>query len=146
MKLRIAAVAAAATAIWPGAAAACESGSLQETVNLMVSLGQHGDGAEIREATDSIDRLTQNCPADPHVLKTAALARATLADNVADVAARLALRKQALADFDRSAALVTPASKPRDVMLNGQEMQVGFSDAIELRRALVEAIEEDRPR
>jgi hypothetical protein len=135
---------AAAILCAPGAAEACTPDALQQTVSLMVSLGQHGEGADASEAAASLDGITAQCPLDPHVLKAAALALATLADEVEDKPVRIKLREQALADFDRSAALVTPSVKQRQVMLNGQPMAIGFSDNAELRKELAAALAEDR--
>lgn len=135
---------AAATILAAPAALACPDGSLQETTNLMVSIGQHGDGVDPAEATASIDEKTAACSANPHVLKVAALARATLADVVEEKPTRLAIRQAALADFDRAVTLAGASAEALPVMINGQQMAVDFDDNAELRAALVAALEEER--
>lgn len=135
---------AAATILAAPAALACPDGSLQETTNLMVSIGQHSDGVDPAEATAAINEKTAACPASPHVFKVAALARATLADVIEEKAARLELRQAALADFDRAVTLAGASAQALPVMINGQQMAVDFDDNAELRAALVAALEEER--
>lgn len=135
---------AAATILAAPAAMACPDGALQETTNLMVSIGQHGDGVDPAEATASIDAKTSACATNPYVLKVAALARATLADVIKEKATRLELRQAALADFDRAVTLAGNATEALPVMINGQQMAVDFDDNAELRAALVAALEEER--
>jgi hypothetical protein len=135
---------AAATIFAAPAALACPEGALQETVSVMVSIGQHGEGVDPADATTSIDALTASCPANPYVLKVAALTRATLAEAVSDKPARISLREHALADFEKAAALTTEATPAATVMINGMEMDLGFEDNAELRAALVDALEEER--
>lgn len=134
---------ASATILAAPAAMACPDGSLQETANLMVSIGQHGEGVDPAEATASIDEKTSACPANPHVLKVAALARATLADEIEEKPIRLQLRQAALADFDRAVAAAGANTNALPVMINGQQMAVDFDDNTELRAALVAALEEE---
>jgi hypothetical protein len=134
---------AAATILAAPAAMACPDGALQETANLMVSIGQHGEGVDPAEATASIDENTSACPANPHVLKVAALARATLADVIVEKPVRLQLRQAALADFDRAVAAAGANADALPVMINGQQMAVDFDDNTELRAALVAALEEE---
>ncbi len=135
---------AAATILAAPAAMACPDGALQETTNLMVSIGQHGEGVDPVEATASIDAKTAACPANPHVFKVAALARATLADVIEEKTIRLELRQAALADFDRAVTLAGASAEALPVLINGQQMAVDFDDNAELRAALVAALEEDR--
>jgi hypothetical protein len=135
---------AAATFFVAPAALACPKSALQETVSLMVSIGQHGEGMDPTDATTSIDALTASCPANPYVLKVAALTRATLAEAVADKPARISLREHALADFEKAAAMTTAATPTTQIMINGMEMDFGFDDNAELRAALVDALEEER--
>ena len=134
---------AAATILAAPAAMACPDGALQKTASLMVSIGQHGEGVDPAEATASINEKTTACPANPHVLKVAALARATLADVVEEKPIRLQLRQAALADFDRAVTLAGANTEALPVMINGQKMSVDFDDNTELRAALVAALEEE---
>jgi hypothetical protein len=135
---------ATAAAFTAPAAFACPEGSLQETVSVMVSIGQHGEGVDAAEASASIDAITSACRDNPHVLKASALARSTLADLVVDKPTRLRLRQAALADFDRAVTLVTGSTKPAPAMLNGQPIEIAFDDNADLRAALQAALEEDR--
>lgn len=143
MKFSILASAATVVFVAPSAFA-CPDGTLQETVNLMVSVGQHGEGVDIDETSTAIDAQTAACKDDPYVLKVAALARSTLADVSEETTDRVKLREQALADFDRSASLASVGAPSEPVMINGQPMMIGFSDTAELRAALVAALDEDR--
>ncbi len=143
--MKFSTLASAATVVFVAPSAfACPAGSLQETVNLMVSVGQHGEGADTDETEAAIDEQTAECQSDPYVLKVAALARATLADTADDKADRLKLREQALADFDRSASLASVGAPSELVMINGQAMAIGLGDTAELRAALIAALDEDR--
>ncbi len=125
-------------------AIACPDGSLQATVNLMASVGRHGEEVDIDQTSAAIDEHTAACEANPYVLKVAALARSTLADVAEDKTDRVKLREQALADFDRSASLASVGAPSERVMINGQAMMIGFSDTAELRAALIAALDEDR--
>ena len=143
MKFRT--IASAATVVFVAPSAfACPDGSLQETVNLMVSVGQHGESIDVDETSTAIDDHAAECQTNPYVLKVAALARATLADVADDRVDRVKIREQALADFDRSASLASVGAPSELVMINGQAMAIGFSDTVELRAALVAALDEDR--
>ena len=55
---------AAATILAAPAAMACPDGSLQETTNLMVSIGQHGDGVDPAEATAAITKVFSGAISD----------------------------------------------------------------------------------
>lgn len=126
--------------------AACVSkdAALQDTVNLMVSLGQHEDGVDIAEATQSLDERVAAAPDNPYVLKVAAMARAGLANNAQDRAKRVRLRQDALAQFDRAIALAKPKAPPRAVMMNGQPMDIELSDLADLRAGLFATVQTDR--
>lgn len=126
--------------------AACVSrdAALQAAMNLMVSLGQHEDAVDIAEATASLDERIAAAPNDPYVLKVAAMARTGLANNAPDRAARIKLRQDALAQFDRAIALARPDAAPRAVMMNGQPMEVGLSDLADLRAGLFATVQTDR--
>ena len=143
MKFRTLASAATVVFVTPSAFA-CPDGSLQETVNLMVSVGQHGESVDLDETATAIDEHAAECQSNPYVLKVAALARSTLADTADDQTDRVKLREQALADFDRSASLASVGAPSELVMINGQAMAIGFGDTQELRAALVAALDEDR--
>ena len=143
--MKFSTLASAATVVFVAPTAfACPDGALQATVNLMVSVGQHGEGVDIDETSTAIGEHTAACEANPYVLKVAALARSTLADVAEDKTDRVKLRDQALADFDRSASLASVGALSEPVMINGQAMMIGFSDTAELRAALIAALDEDR--
>ena len=72
MKFSILASAATVVFVAPSAFA-CPDGTLQETVNLMVSVGQHGEAVDVDETSASIDEHIAACKDDPYVLKVAAL-------------------------------------------------------------------------
>jgi hypothetical protein len=126
--------------------AACASSDavLQDTVSLMVSIGQHEDGVDIAEATASLDEKVAAAPDDPYVLKVAAMTRTSLANNAQDRATRVKLRHDALAQFDRAIALAKPNAPPRPVMMNGQPMDIGLGDLADLRANLFATVQTDR--
>lgn len=115
------------------------SANLQETASLMVSIGQHGEDASASDVTDlsaQIDEQVAAAPKDPFVLKLAAQSRTTLARYASDPAQRTALRRQALAEFDKAISLSKSATASRLVMINGQETEIDLKDIPDLRTQL----------
>ncbi len=132
-----------------GLAIACatdgaSNAALQETASLMVSIGQHGEGVDPAEAAGRLDAQVAANPNDPYILKLAATARANLADLAQDRAMRVRLRQEALAEFDRAIGLSTPEAPARSVLINGQEMDVDFTDLAGLRASLFMTVQTDR--
>jgi hypothetical protein len=131
-------------------AAACvsaggsENAALQDTVGLMVSIGQHGEGVDVSEAAASLDEKVAVAPNDPYVLKVAAMTRASLANKAPDRATRVKLRQDALAQFDRAISLAKPNAPPRTVMMNGQPMDIDLGDLAGLRADFFATVQTDR--
>ena len=119
------------------------SAALQDTASLMVSIGQHGEGASAADVADlsaQIDEQVAAVPTDPFVLKLAAQSRVTLASYTEDMAARTALRQKALAEFDKAITLSKPDTASRIVKLNGQDTEVDLKDIPDLRKQLAATI------
>ena len=96
------------------------SSTLQETASLMVSIGQHGEGASTADISDlsaQIDEQVSAAPSDPFVLKLAAQSRTTLASYAEDGAQKAALRQKALAEFDKAITLSKPETASRIVKI-----------------------------
>lgn len=150
MKLASLVLAASAFALAACASTpAAESGSVgspiaasavqQETASLMVSIGQHGEGASTADITDlsaQIDAQVAAAPSDPFVLKLAAQSRTTLAGYAEDKAQRTALRQKALAEFDKAITLSKPETASRIVKINGQDTEIDLKDIPDLRAQL----------
>ncbi|MEQ1780449.1 MAG: hypothetical protein ABMA14_03755 [Hyphomonadaceae bacterium] len=123
----------------PAETAAPASAALQETASLMVSIGQHGEGASVSDIADlsaQVDAQVAAVPSDPFVLKLAAQSRQTLASYTEDKAQRTALRQKALAEFDKAITLSKPETASRIVKINGQDTEVDLKDIPDLRAQL----------
>ena len=123
----------------PAETAAPASATLQETAGLMVSIGQHGEGASTADVTDmsaQIDKQVAAAPSDPFVLKLAAQSHQTLASYAEDKAQRTSLRRQALAEFDKAITLSKPEFASRIVKINGQDTEIDLKDIPDLRAQL----------
>lgn len=124
----------------PAATAAPASSTLQETASLMVSIGQHGEGAsaaDIADLSSQIDAQVAAAPSDPFVLKLAAQSRQTLASYSEDSSQRTSLRQQALAEFDKAITLSKPETASRIAKVNGQDTEIDLKDVPDLRAQLV---------
>ena len=131
----------------PGETAAPASAALQETASLMVSIGQHGEGASAADVTDlssQIDAQVAAAPSDPFVLKLAAQSRQTLATHTEDKAQRTALRQKALAEFDKAIMLSKPETASRIVKINGQDTEVDLKDIPDLRAQLSATVQAEK--
>ncbi len=123
----------------PAETAAPASAAVQETASLMVSIGQHGEGASVSDIADlsaQVDAQVAAAPSDPFVLKLAAQSRQTLATYTEDKAQRTALRQKALAEFDRAITFSKPETASRIVKINGQDTEVDLKDIPDLRAQL----------
>lgn len=115
------------------------SATLQETANLMVSIGQHGEGAGAADITDlsaQVDEQVAAAPNDPFVLKLAAQSRTTLASYAEDGVQKASLRRQALAEFDKAITLSKSDTTSRIVKINGQDTEIDLKDIPDLRAQL----------
>lgn len=135
------ALAACATA---PAAPAATSAALQETASLMVSITQHGEGADIADLEAQLDEKVAAAPNDPFVLKLTAQARRTLSDYSQDRAERVRLRHTALAELDKAITFAGASQASRIVMLNGQETEIDLKDLPDLRAQLMQQVQTDR--
>jgi hypothetical protein len=129
--------------------AACATGkasdaALQDAASLMVSIGQHGQGADIGELEAQIDAQVAAASEDPYLLKLAAESRLALADYAQDRAERVRLRQTALAELEKALTLSKPTDPARMVMLNGQEMAVDFVDLAAMRDQVAMQVQTDR--
>lgn len=137
-------LAASLTALAACATPLASDARLQEAASLMVSIGQHGEDANIPDLEAQLDELVQASPNDPYVLKLAAQSRITLSGYSQDRAERVRLRHTALAELERAISLSAPTDKPRAVMVNGQPSQVDFTDLAQLRADLMHQVQTDR--
>lgn len=133
------ALAACATAPAPATSAA-----LQETASLMVSIGQHGEDANVADLEAQIDERVAAAPNDPFVLKLAAQSRRTLSGYSQDREERVRLRHTALAELDKAISLASGSTASRIVMINGQETEVDLKDLADLRAQLMQQVQTDR--
>jgi hypothetical protein len=127
----------------PAETAAPASRTLQETASLMVSVGQHGEGASAADITNlsaQVDAQVAAAPNDPFVLKFAAQSRTILAGYAEDAALKMSLRKKALAEFDKAISLSKPETASRIVKINGQDTEVDLKDIPDLRAQLAATI------
>lgn len=118
--------------------------TLQEAASLMVSIVQHGEGADIPDLEAQLNEQAATAPSDPFVLMLVAQARRSLSDYSQDRAERVRLRHTALEEYDRAIALKKPSDSPRTVMLNGQESEVDLKDLTQLRTDIFHQVQTDR--
>lgn len=126
------------------AAPAATSNALQETASLMVSIGQHGEGADIADLEAQLDEKVSSAPNDPFVLKLVSQARRTLSDYSQDRAERVRLRHTALAELDKAINLTGASKASRLVTINGQETEIDLKDLPDLRAQLMQQVQTDR--
>lgn len=127
----------------PAETASPASSTLQETASLMVSIGQHGEGASTADITDlssQVDEQVAAAPGDPFVLKLAAQSHTTLASYAENAAQKTALRQKALAEFDKAITLSKPETASRIVKINGQDTEIDLKDIPDLRAQLAATI------
>ncbi len=120
------------------------SPTLQETASLMVSIGQHGEDASASDVTDfsaQIDEQVAAAPNDPFVLKLAAQSRTTLAGYASGSAQRTALRRQALAEFDKAISFSKFDTASRIVKISGQDTEIDLKDIPDLRKQLAATLQ-----
>jgi hypothetical protein len=137
------ALALSACAMAPARTAASDA-ALQDAASLMVSIVQHGEGADFPDLESQLNDQAAAAPSDPFVLMLTAQARRSLSDYSQDRAERVRLRHKALADYDRAIALAKPSDSPRTVMLSGQESEVDLKDLAQLRADLFHQVQTDR--
>ncbi len=137
------ALALAACAMAPSRATASDA-TLQDAASLMVSIVQHGEGADIPDLEAQLNEQAAASPSDPFVLMLTAQARRSLSDYSQDRAERVRLRHTALEEYDRAIAISKPTDPPRTVMLNGQESEVDLKDLAQLRADLFHQVQTDR--
>ncbi len=126
------------------APARASDATLQDAASLMVSIVQHGEGADIPDLEAQLNEQAAAAPGDPFVLMLTAQARRSLSDYSQDRAERVRLRHTALEEYDRAIALAKPSDAPRTVMLNGQESEVDLKDLAQLRADLFHQVQTDR--
>jgi hypothetical protein len=124
-------------------AAPASHAALQETANLMVSITQHGEGADIPDLEAQLDAHAAANPNDPFVLKLVAQSRRTLSDYSQSREERVRLRHAALAEIEKAIQLATP-DLARIVMLNGQETEIDLKDLPDLRAQYLHQVQTDR--
>jgi hypothetical protein len=126
------------------ARATASDATLQDAASLMVSIVQHGEGADIPDLEAQLNDQEAAAPSDPYVLMLVAQARRSLSDYSQDRAERVRLRHAALAEYDRAISLAKTSDTPRMVMLNGQESDVDLKDLAQLRADLFHQVQTDR--
>lgn len=127
----------------PAETAAPASATLQGAASLMVSVGQHGEGASTADITDlsaQIDEQVTAAPSDPFVLKLAAQSRTTLAGYAEDASQKASLRQKALTEFDKAISLSRPDTASRIVAIDGQDTEIDLKDIPDLRAQLAATI------
>lgn len=124
--------------------AAPSSPALQETASLMVSIGQHGEDANVADLEAQVDERVAAAPNDPFVLKLAAQSRRTLSNYSQNREERVRLRHTALAEFDKAISLANGSEASRIVMINGQETEIDLKDLPDLRAQLFQQVQTDR--
>ena len=135
MKLHIWALALSGVVVASPAMAACPDTALQQAADLLVGLGQPNSAVSAYLA--SIDGLVQVCPADPYVLKVAAM-------TYNNAAARGPDGHTALINIAKSRALLGQLDEnfrgttgPKTVLVNGQPVAIGFDDLYELETTVL---------
>lgn len=124
------------------APATAQQDVLQESASLFVSVGQHLEAVDAAEVSAELDRIAASAPSDPYVLRMVALTRLSVADNSETEVTREQMSVVALAEFDRAVELAGPDAPARRVDINGQLLDIDFSDASEVR-ALMQAAVDD---
>lgn len=117
---------------------------LQEAASLMVSITQHGEGADVADLEAQLDAHVAAAPDDPFVLKLAAQSRRTLSDYSQSREERVRLRHAALAELDEAISLAGGSTDSRIVLLNGQETEIDLRDLPDLRAQLMHQVQTDR--
>ncbi len=125
-------------------AAPASHATLQEAANLMVSITQHGEGANIPDLEAQLDAQAAANPSDPFVLKLVAQSRRALSDYSQIREERVRLRHTALAEYDRAIALAKPDLTSRVVTLNGQDTEIDLKDLPDLRAQMLHQVQTDR--
>jgi len=115
---------------------------LQESASLFVSVGQHPEAIDVAEVSAELDRIAASAPSDPYVLRMVALTRLSVADNSETEVTREQMSAEALAEFDRAVELAGPDAPARRVDINGQSLDIDFSDASEVRALMQAAVDE----
>ncbi len=114
---------------------------LQESASLFVAIGQHPEAVDVGEASAELDRIAASAPFDPYVLRMVALTRLSVADNSETEDEREQMSAEALAEFDRAIELAGPDAPARRVQVNGQSLDIDFSDATEVRALMQAAVD-----
>lgn len=113
---------------------ACPDTSLKAAVDL---LAQAKSGANVQKLSSDIDAVAAACPADPFVLKAAAITKNNLA-NAAEPAGRFKLRAEAWTTWRKAKGLRAPGQPETKPIAGGG--QVSFSDSYEVEKALIAAL------
>jgi len=124
-------------------AAPADHATLQEAANLMVSITQHGEGADISDLEAQLNAQAAAASNDPFVLKLVAQSRRTLSDYSQSREERVRLRHAALAEIEKAITLATPDIS-RIVLLNGQETEIDLKDLPDLRAQYLHQVQTDR--
>ncbi|OYX45076.1 MAG: hypothetical protein B7Y90_18970 [Alphaproteobacteria bacterium 32-64-14] len=124
------------------APATAQQDVLQESASLFVSVGQHPEAVDAAEVSAELDRIAASAPSDPYVLRMVALTRLSVADSSETEDTREQMSVDALAEFDRAVELAGPDAPARRVDVNGQTLDIDFSDAPEVRALLQAAVDE----